>query len=74
MAQLICGCESPEELPDQTCGRCGLRRLGDDITAEQFKTLVDVLAHAFAVGDSPAERYPLFRRMRGRKRPRDRRP
>lgn len=59
-----CDCVRPDERPDMTCGRCGMRRLGDDLTPEQFADLVAELV-------GPRDGFPSgLVRVRGRKRPR----
>jgi hypothetical protein len=66
----ICGCMKPVNLPDMMCGRCGLRRIGDDLTPEQLQVLTDTLSAALVAADG--DRRVLLKRVKGRKRPRDR--
>lgn len=60
--QVICGCLAPIELAGLMCGVCGLRRIGDDLTASQFEALVEALTPRVEVASR------VLRRVRGRKR------
>lgn len=55
----------PVELAGLRCGRCGFRRLGDDLTPAQMESLVGALAALF----ESEERRQVLRRWHGRKRP-----
>lgn len=68
MASTICDCLAPVELADMSCGACGLRRLGDDLTSGQVHALAVALTAHF---EGTADRPVFLRRVKGRKRPRD---
>lgn len=59
-----CGCLKPIELPDMKCGRCGCRRLGDDLTPEQMQDLILALTTVLADDERV-----FLRRVKGRLRP-----
>jgi hypothetical protein len=57
----------PDERADGSCGKCGKRRLGDDLNLEQLVELTQMMTARLPEED---DRRPMYTTVRNRTRPR----